>query len=268
MSHYTSVVPLWPINEHLRINLFAMDNVLHDSLLLHTCPSVWLIPVFPSGLRYVSFSQRLWAAAAQSVKPDPITTAVSTGRLPADTHTGPLSLTSSRITILCLCWTKKNHTWANSQQLNQKCWETWTSWWFLGTGTREDDELMCNGCMSHCINVIIYSYRLMLTAFPRGPFSLCAFKCVRNTFCMTASHFWRDCATGLLNTLPLVCMPSRYCTFWHVNEAQTFCTPERQVGAFHSSDRWRPETINGETPLDVSSVSFNPFTAMRTHTHR
>lgn len=42
-------VPLSPTNKHLWINLLDTDNFQHDSSLLRTCPSIWLILVFPSG---------------------------------------------------------------------------------------------------------------------------------------------------------------------------------------------------------------------------
>ena len=71
---------------------------------------------------------------------------------------------------------KTSTTKQTLQQLKQKCWETWTSWWFLGTGTRrrrwthpDGLKLMCPWCVCCCVSVIIYSHRLMLTAFARGP---------------------------------------------------------------------------------------------------
>lgn len=97
--------------------------------------------------------------------------------------------------------------------------------------------------MCHCISVIIYSPRRMLTACARGPFPLCAFECVRDTFCVTPPHFWRDCASGLLYTLPLRFMSSRYC-----------CILTRQRGTNLTRSR-------------KASGCFPPVSFKRAHTH-
>lgn len=126
-------VPLLPINEHLWINLLATDNFLHDSSLLHTCPSIWLIPVFPSGT-----TERVI-----------LTEIMSSSRTVGETQSyhrrccSPQTFTRDRLSFnswknrsFIATVASKCHNWANSAVAEpQKRWEIWTSRWFLGTGT-------------------------------------------------------------------------------------------------------------------------------------